>query len=80
VETKVEMILELIDPSGKVLARHTPTILFESNKIRMRMIAKINSFLMTKPGLYVYRLGLKQGESAVEKEIIKLPIEVKILI
>ena len=76
-ETKAEMKVEFIDPSGKILSSVNPAIIFEKGKQRMRIILKINGLQVTKPGEYKYVISLKTANDKSFKEVTALPIVVK---
>lgn len=78
-ERKVDVKIEIIDPSGKKISEMINNFVLAPNFRRMRGRARSGNIVLTTSGLYMFKISGKEfGEKDFEIEA-ELPLEVEIL-
>jgi len=76
-EFSVDVKLELVDPNGKILTETIAPLIFKKNKRQMRFVIRMDSFIYTIPGDYLYKISVKQLNDKSFKISHEIPLEVK---
>ena len=73
----IDIKLKLIDPNNKILREIVAPLEFERDKRNMRFRFKMDSFVVTIPGDYFYKIEIKQLEDKDFKTSYEIPFEVR---
>jgi len=69
--------ISLVDPSGSVLEQTTNTFWFQEKSRRTRQRIRIDGFVVTEPGDYIYRIDVKDNEADDFRKVNEIPFEVR---
>jgi len=68
--------LKVIDPIGKVIYENFISLILKKGAKRLRSRVKMNGFIATIPGQYVYRIELVQSEKEDFTRVFEIPVDV----
>jgi hypothetical protein len=68
--------IELVDPTGDVLEQVTKTFKLQENSRRTRQRIRVDGFVITEPGDYVYRVKTKEDDDDDFQTVNEIPFEV----
>lgn len=74
-----EIKIDLLDPSNKVLASHSPGTIGLKNGVKnMRIRSRLPGFPVTAPGTYTLSVQLKEAGESEYTEVDRLPLDVSL--
>jgi len=78
-ERKVDVRIEIIDPSGKKISEIVNSFVLTPNFRRMRGRARSGNIILTTSGLYIFKVSGKEFGEKDFDVVAELPLEVEIL-
>lgn len=70
--------ISLIGPTGQQLQETTNTFRIQENSRRTRQRIRVDGFVVTKPGDYVYRIEVQEAEGDGFRKANEIPFEVQV--
>ncbi len=75
-----EAEIEVIDPTGKILGKSNNPIIFQPEHNRFRARSKFDALGVTKSGVYLFRVFLKQTVTSKSELVSETPLDVTIYV
>lgn len=74
---KLNIKIEIIDPTSKIIATSTNSSIFPAKNKRLRTRMKIQGLPVTENGRYNFRVSYSEGEGSKSVIVSELPLDVK---